>query len=300
MTADHSASVLARLLNRAKARGEDYNLVLNRFVLERLLYRLSISAHANSFLLKGAMLFALWYDAPHRPTRDVDLLAFGPDDAETLLTMFREVCAIDVDDGVRFDSSSIAIAATREDNAYGGLRLSIRASIGNARLAAQVDVGFGDAVTPGPQDVVYPTLLDDFDAPKLRVYPVYTVIAEKFEAMVQLGTANSRMKDFFDVAVIARNTELDGATLARAIQATFARRGTTVPAEAPTALTVSFAADSSKEKQWNAFISKSRLASDSLATVITLLHTLLWPPTRAVVDGKYFDFRWTPGSRSWQ
>jgi hypothetical protein len=179
MSVDRSASVLARLLNRAKARGEDYNLLLNRFVLERLLYRLSMSNHANSFLLKGAMLFALWYDTPHRPTRDADLLGFGPADPDTLRETFRELCAIDADDGVRFDQGSVAIAAIREDNVYGGLRVALRASIGNARLTVQVDVGFGDAVTPAPEQIVYPTLLDDLDAPRLRAYPIYTVIAEK-------------------------------------------------------------------------------------------------------------------------
>ena len=300
MSTDRSASVLARLLNRAKARGEDYNLVLNRFVLERLLYRLSVSAHANSFILKGAMLFALWYDTPHRPTRDADLLGFGPGDAQTLLAAFRDVCAVDVDDGVQFDPRAIAVAAIREDNAHGGFRLNLRVFIGSAKLAAQVDVGFGDAVTPGPQNVVYPTLLDGFDAPKLRAYPVYTVIAEKFDAMVQLGTANSRMKDFFDLAFIARNTEIGGATLARAIQATFVRRGTAVPDELPVALTSAFADDSGKQIQWSAFARKSRLDADSLPSVVALLQTLLWPPARAVAAAEPFLLRWKPADACWR
>ena len=299
MSADRSASVLARLLNRAKARGEDYNLVLNRFVLERLLYRLSISAHAHSYLLKGAMLFSLWYDTPHRPTRDVDLLGFGPGDADSLRAVFAEVCAIKVDDGVRFDTASTKVAPIRNDNAYGGLRLVVPASIGNARLSVQVDVGFGDAVTPEPEHVAYPPLLEDLGAPHLRVYPVYTVIAEKFEAMVQLGMPNTRMKDFFDLAMIACNTELDGATLARAIQATFARRRTVLPVTPPVALTTAFSAEPVKVRQWQAFLSKARLKTDSLSDVVALMYALLWPPTQAAGTGEAFALRWAPQRRDW-
>jgi hypothetical protein len=300
MTADRATSVLARLLNRAKARSEDYNLVLNRFVLERLLFRLSVSAHANSFLLKGAMLFSLWYDAPHRPTRDADLLGFGPHDIDSLRAVFDEVCAIEVDDGVRFDVTAIKIAPIREDTAYGGLRLVVPALIGNARLSVQVDVGFGDAVTPGPEQVSYPPLLEDLGAPQLRAYPVYTVIAEKFEAMVQLGMLNTRMKDFFDLAMIARNTALDGATLAQGIQATFARRGTALPQTPPPALTIEFSAEPTKIKQWQAFLSKAKLEADELSDVVVLLNTLLWPPTQATATGQAFALRWTPDGLGWQ
>jgi hypothetical protein len=213
MSADRSASVLARLLNRSRSTGENYNLLLSRFAIERLLYRLSVSPHAGSFVLKGALLFALWYDTPHRPTKDADLLGFGADDADTLRSTFTAICAIDADDGVRYETADMRIAPIREDNVYGGLRLNIPAFIGSARLPVQVDIGFGDAITPAPETVTYPTLLDDLAAPSLRAYPVYTVIAEKLHAMVVLGMNNSRMKDFFDLAVIARTSELDGATL---------------------------------------------------------------------------------------
>lgn len=231
MTGNLSASILARLLTLAKQRGDDYNLLLNRFGMERLLARVSISPHADRFLLKGALLFALWYDTPHRPTRDADLLGFGPDDEANLIVTFRDIAAMDLGDGIVFDLDSVKADAIREDNTYGGTRITMVARIGSARCALQIDVGFGDAVTPGPQTVAYPTLLGDFPAPTLRVYPVYTVIAEKYQAMAMLGQANSRMKDFFDLAVIARRTELDGATLAAAIAATFARRQTALPNE---------------------------------------------------------------------
>ena len=204
MSANLPASILARLLTLAKERGDDYSLLLNRFATERLLARLGASRHADRFLLKGALLFALWYDAPHRPTRDADLLGFGPDDEANLIATFREVAAKDMRDGIAFDPASVKAQVIREDNTYGGTRITLAARIASARCALQIDVGFGDAVTPQPQTMAYPTLLGDFQAPTLRVYPVYTVIAEKYQAMVMLGQANSRMKDFFDLAVIAR------------------------------------------------------------------------------------------------
>lgn len=160
-----STSILARLLTLAKQRGDDYNLLLNRFGIERLLARISVSPQADRFLLKGALLFALWYDTPHRPTRDVDLLGFGPDDEANLIATFRDVAALHLGDGILFDPDSVKAKAIREDNTYGGTRITLVARIGSARCALQIDVGFGDAVTPGPQTVAYPTLLSDFPAP---------------------------------------------------------------------------------------------------------------------------------------
>ena len=199
MSSNLPASILARLLNLAKTRGDDYSLLLNRFALERLLCRLSLSPHGDRFLLKGALLFALWYDEPHRPTRDADLLGFGSDDADKLIATFADMAAMDLGDGIVFEPESVHADAIREDNAYGGLRVHLVGRIGSARCALQVDVGFGDAVTPEAQTVSFPTLLQDFQTPVLRVYPVYTVIAEKYHAMVTLGQANSRMKDFYFV-----------------------------------------------------------------------------------------------------
>ncbi len=269
MTSNLPASILARLLTLAKQRGDDYNLVLNRFAMERLLARVSVSPHAERFLLKGALLFALWYDTPHRPTRDADLLGFGPDDEAHLVLTFREIAAIDLGDGIVFSPASVKAEAIREDNTYGGTRMTLVARIGSARCALQVDVGFGDAVTPAPQTVVYPVLLTDFQPPKLRAYPVYTVIAEKYQAMVMLGQVNSRMKDFFDLAVIAHRTELDCVTLAGAIRATFARRQTALPSVRPLALTEVFSQDDAKVRQWQAFLNRNRLTAASFGDTIT-------------------------------
>ncbi len=299
MSADLSASILARLLAMAKQRGDDYNLLLNRFGMERLLARLGASPHADRFLLKGALLFALWYDTPHRPTRDADLLGFGPDDAANLVATFREVATMDLGDGIVFNPDSVKADAIREDNTYGGTRITLVARIGSARCALQIDVGFGDAVTPEPQTVAYPTLLGDFPAPVLRVYPVYTVIAEKYQAMVMLGQANSRMKDFFDLAVIAHRTELDGATLAAAIAATFARRQTALPTQQPLALTQQFSEDAAKQRQWQAFLNKNRVEAASLGDTVALLADLLWPPTQVAAAGSHATATWRPEGLRW-
>ena len=299
MSANLSASILARLLTLAKQRGDDYSLLLNRFAMERLLARVSTSPYAERFLLKGALLFALWYDAPHRPTRDADLLGFGPDDEANLIATFRDIAARDLGDGIVFDPESVQAQAIREDNTYGGTRITLVARIGSARCALQIDVGFGDAVTPGPQTVAYPTLLDDFQAPTLRVYPVYTVIAEKYQAMVMLGQANSRLKDFFDLAVIARRTELDGATLAMAIAATFARRQTALPTQRPLALTKQFSGDAAKLRQWQAFLNKNRIDAASLGDTVALLDDLLWPPTQVAATNSQATAIWRPDSLRW-
>lgn len=299
MSADRSASVLARLLNRSRSTGENYNLLLSRFVIERLLYRLSVSPHAGSFVLKGALLFALWYDTPHRPTKDADLLGFGADDADTLRSTFTAICAIDADDGVQYDTSGMRIVPIREDNIYGGLRLNIPASIGSARLPVQVDIGFGDAITPVPETVSYPTLLDDLAAPSLRAYPVYTVIAEKLHAMVVLGMNNSRMKDFFDLAVIARTSELDGATLVDAIRATFARRNTPLSTSVPAALTAQFSSNPIKAQQWRAFVTKAALQWTSLDAVVETLALFLGPAFAACSLRDDFKSKWSPSACEW-
>jgi Nucleotidyl transferase AbiEii toxin, Type IV TA system len=299
MPVNLSASVLARLLNLAKQRGDDYNLLLNRFALERLLCRVAASPHADRFLLKGALLFSLWYDQPHRPTRDADLLGFGPDDAETLITTFRDISAIDLGDGMAFDPESVRAESIRDDNRYGGQRVRLTARLGTVRCALQVDVGFGDAVTPEPQTAMYPVLLDDLAAPTLKVYPVYTVIAEKYHAMVILGLANSRMKDFFDIATIAQRTHLDGATLARAIGATFTRRSTALPTQVPLALTRSFGDNDAKQRQWQAFLRKSRIAADTLPETIDLLHELLWPASQVTARASDANASWNANERRW-
>jgi hypothetical protein len=227
------------------------------------------------------------------------MLGFGPDDAANLIATFREVASLDLGDAIVFDPESVKAGAIREDNTYGGTRISLVARIGSARCALQVDVGFGDAVTPEPQTAIYPTLLDDFQAPRLRVYPVYTVVAEKYQAMVMLAQANTRMKDFFDLEVIARRTELDGALLAAAIAATFSRRQTAVPAEVPVALTAQFSEDAAKRRQWQAFLGKNRIAASDLSDTVELLAALLWPPTQVAAANSPATAVWSPKTLRW-
>lgn len=219
----HSAKV--RLLQRAREDGEDFNALLVRYVLERLLYRLGASQHADEFVLKGALLFVVWSARPHRATKDLDLLGSGSAEPARLAGIFREVCQIaTVDDGVAFLAETIVAEPIREDAVYDGIRLRFTAQLGTAEIPVQVDVGFGDATTPAPQPVVLPVLLVDFPPPRLRAYARESTIAEKLHAMVELGLANSRMKDYYDLWFLSTEFPFDGTVLANAVRATFNRR----------------------------------------------------------------------------
>ena len=277
MTRDRAASVRARLLNVAKATGTDFNLVLVRFALERLLFRLSTSAHSDRFVLKGALLFTLWYDLPHRATRDADLLGFGPSDTGSMAGVFRDIASVAADDGIVFDPASVRVGVIRKDAGYGGVRVTLNGKLANARCVAQVDAGFGDAVTPGPTDAVYPMLLDDLPAPRLRTYPVYTVVAEKLHAIVVLGMVNSRLKDYLDLVVIMEREALDEPTLALAIAATFQRRGTALPNAPPVGLSHEFALDPTRIALWQSLLKKNDIAHRPLVDVVTVLRVALWP-----------------------
>ena len=254
----------ARLLNLAKAEQTDFNAVLVRYALERFLYRLGQSAHADHFVLKGAMLFNLWYAMPHRPTRDVDLLGFGASDLKSIAQTFREIVSVASADGMIFDPASVVVDEIRKNAGYAGARVLVSAELARARCKVQVDIGFGDAVTPGPVDATYPVLLADFAAPQLRTYPAYTVVAEKLHAMVLLGMTNSRVKDYLDVWILLEREVLDATVLATAIAATFNRRSTAVPTALPIALSVEFAADVSRQAMWAAFLKKNDLAAVAL------------------------------------
>ena len=275
MAHDLAASVRARLLNIAKAEQTDFNAVLVRYALERFLYRLGESAHADHFVLKGAMLFNLWYAMPHRPTRDVDLLGFGPSDLQSIAQAFREIVNVVAEDGIVFDAASVRVEEIRKNAGYGGARVIVSAELARARCKTQIDVGFGDAVTPGPVDAVYPVLISDFAAPHLRTYPVYTVVAEKLHAMVLLGMTNSRLKDYLDLSVLLEREALEPATLAAAIAATFTRRGTALPTELPIGLSDEFANDKSRQALWVAFLKKNALPAVPLTSVVTMLRTTL-------------------------
>lgn len=271
MNTNLAVSVRARLLNLAKSENSNFNQILIRYALERFLYRLSQSPYAENFLLKGALLFNLWYDMPHRPTRDIDLLGFGSSDLQTIARNFAEIAAIVVEDGIIFDSTSILVSEIRKDAGYAGARVTINAEIANARCKTQIDIGFGDAVTPAAVDAIYPVLLADFPAPRIKTYSVYTVIAEKLHAIASLGMTNSRLKDYWDLKVIFERETIDNHLLATAINATFQRRHTQLPKNLPTGLTDEFANDQTRQAMWRAFQSKNNLPQQPLTEVVKSL-----------------------------
>lgn len=290
-------SVQVRLARHARTTGVDPNVVLARYGTERLLYRLSRSPYGDRFVLKGALLLLVWLGEAFRPTRDADLLGFGDLSAESLTEMFRECCAIEVEpDGLAFDPASVDVVAIRREDTYGGQRVTIRARLGSARIKVQVDVGIGDAVDPPPVWIDYPSLLD-LPRPRLRAYRPDTVVAEKLHTMVVLGAANSRMRDFFDVHALAARESFAGADLARAVRATFERRRTAIPREAPLALTPAFADVEGKRAQWTAFLAKNRIAGapEDLATAIAGIARFALPVMRAARRAEGFAGRWAPG-----
>ncbi|HOX46046.1 MAG TPA: nucleotidyl transferase AbiEii/AbiGii toxin family protein [Myxococcota bacterium] len=290
---DIGASVRARLLRLAREQGEDFQLVLTRYANERLLFRLASSKHAGRFVLKGASLFTLWTGKPHRATRDLDLLGSGDPGEEHMRQVFAEVLALDVpDDGVRFDLGSLSVGLIREEQEYGGVRIEFVARVTNAKVRLQVDVGFGDAITPDATMVDFPALLD-FPAPRLRAYPRETVVAEKLEAMVQLGMANSRMKDFYDLLVLARDFGFEGDLLVRAIRATFERRKTPLSMTLPVALTNTFAEDPTKKTQWSGFVRKAGVEdAGSLAETIRAVAAFAEMPLLAAAQGAPLSATW--------
>ena len=295
-----AASVRARLQDLAREQQVDFQRVLTRYALERLLFRLSVSPHKNLFVLKGAMLYVAWLADPFRTTRDLDLLAFADRETTSLLDIFRNICSQPVaDDGLRFDTENILVEPSRGDRTQKALRVRTSAQLASAIIRVQIDVGFGDVVTPGPLELEYPVLLDH-PAPTLNAYPRDTVVAEKFEAIVALDLANSRMKDFYDLLAMSRLFAFEGATLAAAIRATFEQRATAIPHERPPSLTQTFLEDSRKFVQWRSFLTRDPLLIDEpdLRTVIREVGDFIMPAALAAIDDRRTLGRWT-SDRGW-
>ena len=266
------ASVRQRLQDLAKERKEEFNFILTRFVAERLLYRLSTSAFSKDFVLKGAMLFLLWNQHGHRSTRDIDLLGFGEHSISRLEEVFRTVCGIHCpSDGLEFVTESVRGDLIKEGTAL----------LGVARISLQIDIGFGDAVTPNPEEVIFPVLLqsENLPAPRLTVYPKETVVAEKLETIVRRGLSNSRMKDYYDLWVLMEQFQFSEAVLVEAVRRTFKRRSTVLTGGVPTGLTKEFGLDSVKIAQWSAFTRKIGAGNTPppLLDVIGRLHDFLFP-----------------------
>lgn len=290
-----AASVRQRLMNAAREAHRPFQEVLEYYAMERFLYRLSRSPHSGRFVLKGALMFRAWGGEATRSTRDIDLLARVENTVEAVVPIFRGVCTVAVEpDGMVFDPGTVEGTVIKEDADYSGIRVTFLGTLQNARVSMQIDLGFADVVTPGPVPTDYPVILE-FPAPRLAGYPRETVVAEKFEAMVKLGALNSRMKDFYDVLVLSRRFEFDGATLSAAVAGTFANRKTAV-VTAPLALTPAFAAVAGKEAQWKGFVRKAKLADApaDLAVVTAELAPFLLPVAEAVSAGTDFRLAWRP------
>lgn len=296
------ASIRQRLLNLARERQDDFGLVLTQYAIERLLARLCLSPYAEGFVLKGALLFPLWMDVPHRPTRDLDLLRLGESDVPHLVAIFRDVSAmvIEPSDGIAFLADSVKGDVIREDAVYEGVRITVQFSLSGATDVVQVDIGAGDAVVPMPDRVTMPSMLG-FSPVCICAYPKETVIAEKLEAMVALGIRNSRMKDFFDVWMLSRSFSFEGSCLSEAVAATFQRRRTAIPILPPLAVTAEFWQEPTKQAQWRAFLRRLRLdeSAHSLERIITDLQLFLVPVLRALDARQDFSQVWS-AKGGWQ
>jgi predicted nucleotidyltransferase component of viral defense system len=295
-------SVRDRLKVMARQSGEPFADVLVRYGLERMLYRLSCSEWRGRFTLKGAYLFSLWVEHPHRVTRDVDLAGRGRPDAAEVERIFRSLCDMAVEpDGLAFVAESVRTEAIRRADEYHGVRVRLMAKLKRARIPLQVDVGLGDAVEPQPEDVQLPVMLPEMPAPKLKAYTRYSVVAEKLHAIVEIGYETSRVKDYFDLHEMARQFEFDGDTLVISIRATFGRRKTGMPAATPAGLQDEFARDQVKLTMWRVFLRKTRPAGagPALADVLIALRAFLLPPLSAARTGTASHRCWIPG-KGWQ
>jgi len=295
---DLAASIHQRLLNLSREKGEDFNLTLTRYAAERLLFRLSRSKHADRFVLKGAMLIAVWTEASYRPTRDLDFLGRGNASEEEMRRIFSDLCRSQVEpDGLEFDPDGIRVTEIREEQAYPGQRVKVAGKLKKAAVIVQADIGFGDVITPGAVEIEYPTLLEGLPRPRIRAYSKESVIAEKLQAMIALGMSNSRMKDFYDVFIMGKQFGFDGPPLKKAIAATFQRRQTPLPSLAPLALSEEFFQNQDKIKQWKAFLSSNGLsdAPADLQKVISSINKFLLPPLQAASGRMSFKQRWPRG-----
>lgn len=291
------ASLQQKLRNYAKATGDDVALVLTRYINERFLYRLSVSPYRDRFVLRGATLFTVWNAEPHRATRDIDLLATGDSSQEAMRHILRAICEQQVDeDGVIFLPETLNIEERVEGRIYQGLHLEMVVTLSTARLRLEIDIAFGEAVLPPPEEVELPVLLGK-SPPLLRAYRRETAIAEKCQALVSLGMINTRMKDFYDLWYLSRAFSFEGPQIYDALLATFTRRQTEFPADGlPLALTEEFANDATKRRQWSAFLGKASLQSGiaELVPVIQQVRTFLRPPLQALAENQVFDLHWTP------
>jgi len=292
-----AASVRQRLLNKARETNRSFSELVQYFAMERFLYRLSKSTHADKFILKGALMLAVWEAPLARPTMDIDLLGKIDNRMEVIVDMIRNVCRQEVEsDGILFDEDSVSGVRITEDADYEGVRIKLRCRLETVRISMQIDIGFGDVVVPKAKTIIYPTILD-LPKPHLIGYSRESTVAEKFEAMVKLGILNSRMKDFFDIWFLSRQFDFVGKTLEKAIKTTFAIRSTGIPSE-PTAFTPDFSKDPTKDAQWKAFIRKNRLINipKDFHKIVAEVIMFLRPIVESITSKRPFQSSWkAPG-----
>lgn len=303
MTANLAASIKARLLNKARIVGSEFELFLVRYACERFLYRLGESVERDRCILKGATLLAIWMEEPYRATRDIDLLALGESDTETVRGLVASICSVPCpEDGLVFDLATLQVSPIRDNQRYGGQRANLRALLGAARISVRVDFGFGDVVTPGPEEAHLPTLIEGVPAPVLHVYPQVTAIAEKFETMVQLGTVNSRMKDFYDIWAMSERFAFDGPVLQQAVTRCFQRRGTHLPVEMPDVLAPAFYSNAGRPGLWEAYGRQGGLFStppNDFEDIGRRVQSFLGPVYASILAGDTFALHW-PAAGPWQ
>jgi Nucleotidyl transferase AbiEii toxin, Type IV TA system len=289
-----AASIRTKLLNLSRAKGVPLNALMERYATGRFLYRLAESDYRERFVLKGAQLFRIWEAEEHRPTRDLDLLGYGECTKEAIQNVFTELSQMPIDPPDGLIWGEVTVGPIREDTTYGGVRATLTVHLAGARLSIQIDVGFGDAITPRAVEKEWHELLD-FPSARLLTYPPETVIAEKLEAAVSLGIANSRMKDFYDLHWIQSHLSFHGNVLTEAVTNTFTRRNTSLPVNTPIAFTTEFSSNEDKIVQWSAFLRKGKLPHMELSDVISAIATFLLPVLQKQVSQQF----WTP-DQHWQ
>lgn len=300
---DHAASIRQRLLNHAKAHGEEFQRTLMRYAIERLLFRLSRTEASDSYVLKGAMLFVTWPEHAYRTTGDLDLLGHGDPAPVAITELFTRICQVEVlEDGVIFDPATLQVEAVREGEKYRGVRLTLKGRLGTAVIPVQVDVGFGDRVHPAPSRQFFPGLLPDLPRAFVLMYPPETVVAEKFEAMVRFAEENGRIKDFYDIWVIMQVFHFDLATLIEAIGGTLLQRETAAPTELPVALTSSFAERVEKQALWAGFLRRTSptLSPPAFDELLAELRGFFGPVIASLAFPEGEHRRWNPNRGAWE
>lgn len=297
------ASICARLLAHARKHGDEFQRVLTRYGIERLLFRLSQTEAGDRFVLKGAMLFATWPENAFRPTGDLDLLGQGNPNPAALENTFRQICEVDVpEDGIVFDPTFVRVEAVRQADRYQGARLRLIGTLAKAVITVQVDIGFGDLVYPAPSRQEFPSLLPDMRTPRILMYPPETVVAEKFEAMIRFGEANGRIKDFYDMWLTSRTFSFDMSSLVEAVSGTLRRRETAFPTKMPVGLTEVFAAIAADRGFWSAFLRRTPPATQppEFARVLEELRRFFGPVIAALATPEGARGRWQPDGGGWR